>query len=52
MKARVTFSLYFDYEVEGETERECFDKAEEMFDKDCRYSYDEWDIEVEDEDDE
>lgn len=52
MKARVTFSLYFDYEVEGKTEIECLDKAKDMFHRECRYNYDEWNIETDEEDDE
>ena len=45
MKALVTFTLNFDYFVEGVDENECYEKALEQFNHECTYSYDEWDLE-------
>ena len=52
MRARVMFSVYFDYYVEGETKADCLDKAEDMFHSECPYSCDEWDVDIIEEDDE
>ena len=36
MKATICFTQYHTYEVEGEDEDDCLDKAEEMFDNEMK----------------
>lgn len=36
MKVTICITQYYTYEVEGENEDDCFDKAEEMFENEMR----------------
>jgi hypothetical protein len=38
IKGKIIFIRYFDYESEGETEEECFEKARKAFVRDMRRS--------------
>ena len=57
VKGKITFIQYYDYESEGETEEECFEKAREAFERDMRRSvvctwYDDFEESYEHEDEE
>lgn len=57
VKGKITFIQYFDYESEGQTEKECFEKARKAFEQDISRSiactwYNDFEEEYEYEDDE